>query len=445
MQDKSSTTKPMLASRFLTEGEPAIVDLVKEIEKLHGAAVVIQDDKGRMIPVRINMSSFSLEAYIGNEWKAANITGGSDSSSATNILGQLITTPLTCGSSLIVNGVVILKNISASKLVATNAANELVSTDASSWITGTTNQVTVTDDSDGSVTLSLPQSIDTASDVTFDSATLNDLTASKLVASDANKKLVSADANSFISGTTNQVTVTDDTDGTVTLSLPQNIHTGATPQFAGASIGDVGGGNYIEVEADGTLEFKGNATVWDDIRVPVTSTKLGGSRDPGFTVFKTNGAGSQGVFIYWFDASIEEEIYFTVQMPHSWKEGTDILPHVHWIPSTTPDNTPTQQRVSWGLEYAWANIGDVFPTNTTVITNNTIYPTDTELVQYKHYLTQLSDIVGTGKTISSMLVCRLFRNATSVAYDTYEHDAGLLEIDFHFEQDTIGSRSVTTK
>lgn len=37
----------------------------------------------------------------------------------------------------------------------------------------------------------------------------------------------------WIAGTTNQITVTDDGDDTVTLSLPQNIHTGASPTFAG--------------------------------------------------------------------------------------------------------------------------------------------------------------------------------------------------------------------
>lgn len=36
----------------------------------------------------------------------------------------------------------------------------------------------------------------------------------------------------LVAGTTNQVVVTDDTDGTITLSLPQSIHSAATPTFA---------------------------------------------------------------------------------------------------------------------------------------------------------------------------------------------------------------------
>lgn len=63
-------------------------------------------------------------------------------------------------------------------------------------------------------------------------ANLVDLTASLLVATDASKALESvADLTSWIAGTANRITVTDDADGTVTLSTPQDIHTGASVDF----------------------------------------------------------------------------------------------------------------------------------------------------------------------------------------------------------------------
>lgn len=59
------------------------------------------------------------------------------------------------------------------------------------------------------------------------------LTASRLMYSNGSKKLSSvSDLTSWIAGTTNQITSTSDGDGSITLSLPQNIHTGATPTFA---------------------------------------------------------------------------------------------------------------------------------------------------------------------------------------------------------------------
>jgi len=72
---------------------------------------------------------------------------------------------------------------------------------------------------------------------TFADVTLSDLTASQLVQTDANKALASvADLTNWIAGTANRITVANDGDGTVTLSAPQDIHTGASPTFAGLTI-----------------------------------------------------------------------------------------------------------------------------------------------------------------------------------------------------------------
>jgi hypothetical protein len=108
----------------------------------------------------------------------------------------------------------------------------------------------------------------------YDTIKLTDLTASRLVASNADKELVSTDASSWVAGTTNQVNVTDDGDGTATLSTPQDIHTGATPTFAGMTLtgnllmGANGVGYNAAVltfasGANGTASFTGNVTLSD--------------------------------------------------------------------------------------------------------------------------------------------------------------------------------------
>lgn len=67
-------------------------------------------------------------------------------------------------------------------------------------------------------------------------------TASRMLALDADKKLASvADLTSWVDGTTNRITVADDGDGTITLSGPQDMHTGASPTFAGATLTDFSG------------------------------------------------------------------------------------------------------------------------------------------------------------------------------------------------------------
>jgi len=84
----------------------------------------------------------------------------------------------------------------------------------------------------------------------FANFTLTGLTASRLIQTDANKTLASvADLTSWIAGTTNRVTVSDDGDGTITLSGPQDIHIGASPTFAGLTIINT----INEFSTDGTL------------------------------------------------------------------------------------------------------------------------------------------------------------------------------------------------
>ena len=75
---------------------------------------------------------------------------------------------------------------------------------------------------------------------TFLGMTITGLTASRLIAADASKGLESVgNLASWVAGTANQLTVTDDSDGTITLSLPQDIHTGASPTFTGGTFSAV--------------------------------------------------------------------------------------------------------------------------------------------------------------------------------------------------------------
>jgi hypothetical protein len=241
---------------------------------------------------------------------------------------------------------------------------------------------------------------------------------------------------------TDKVTINEDLDVADDLTVTGTINTPGDAKIKtdGTSARDL----TIVTGADKTLVL--DTVVFDDVRVPITSTKAGGSKDPHFSVFKTNGTGSQGVFLYWFDASAEEELYFTVQMPHGYKLDTTIIPHVHWTPSVTADGTPANQVVRWGFEYTWADKGQTFG-NTSISYASTHYPADANVVAGKHYYSEFATLTPTataGKDISSMLICRIFRDATSLT-DNYEQDAGILEFDIHYGIDTLGSRTDLSK
>lgn len=89
-----------------------------------------------------------------------------------------------------------------------------------------------------------------ASIPTYAGLTLTGLTTSKLIVSDGDKSLISSDLVSWVTGTANQVIVTDDGDGTITLSTPQDTHVDATPEFAGETIKDSGNNIVMYIDAD---------------------------------------------------------------------------------------------------------------------------------------------------------------------------------------------------
>lgn len=199
---------------------------------------------------------------------------------------------------------------------------------------------------------------------------------------------------------------------------------------------------------DKTLELA--ETVWDDLRVPLTAGKLGLTNPPTWSQYRDNGAASIGVYAYAFSdqavAANEEELWFQVQLPHNWKEGTDIKPHIHWGIKTAG---AANEFVKWGLEYTWANIDGTIGATTIITSNASSAATattsgDTTLVINKHYVTDIGTISGTGKTISSMLLCRVFRNS-SHADDDLAQDAYGFEVDLHHEIDTLGSRQTLVK
>jgi len=118
-------------------------------------------------------------------------------------------------------------------------------------IYGTTDQIIRTLTAGGSITLSTPQNIDTDADVEFDSIVLGDLTALRLIGTDGTKKIISiADLTSWITGTTNQIIVTDDGDGSITLSLSSGIDTGSIATKTA---------NYTTLITDSTILIAGTS------------------------------------------------------------------------------------------------------------------------------------------------------------------------------------------
>jgi len=195
--------------------------------------------------------------------------------------------------------------------------------------------------------------------------------------------------------------------------------------LTGIKFGDAS--NYSTFESDGTLLLIGNSTVWDDIRVSLITRGSGGV-NPVFSQIQGK------LFAYKFSGTADNEIFFEIQMPHGWKEGTKIYPHVHWAPNGT-----STASVTWGMDYEWQNINGTFSGTTANIFTNIA----ADGVAKKQQITNIgTGIEETDKKISSMILCRLYRAGNS---DTNNDECFLLAFDVHYEVNTIGSREVITK
>jgi len=192
---------------------------------------------------------------------------------------------------------------------------------------------------------------------------------------------------------------------------------------------------YINGVPEYVGQFRYEPPQWDDIRTPASAFQGRGINDPDFLLFQDDGVGSDGVFTWQFSNLVDQELFFWLQIPHSWREGTPIYPHIHWSPMTSGAGD-----VAWNIKYTVAKIGDPFP----VTYEDLIFATAAG-VALEHQFSFFSPIVMTGNLISTMIGCRLKRNATDWLGDTYEDLAALLEFDFHYQLNTPGSRQELLK
>ena len=195
-------------------------------------------------------------------------------------------------------------------------------------------------------------------------------------------------------------------------------------------IGDTSGSNYTEFESNGTLKMVGEATVFDDA-FPVQLFTPTGTAAPDLITVAGNIVG------WGFDGnSTSEYLYGSIELPHSYKEGSDIDFHVHQV-----NFTAGAGNVRWVLEYVWAPItGAVASVSTTVTSVNTIALGDVRNCKP----VTIATISGTGRKISDVLMFRLSRNPSDAA-DTFPNDICVTAMGCHFEQDTLGSRQMLIK
>jgi hypothetical protein len=182
----------------------------------------------------------------------------------------------------------------------------------------------------------------------------------------------------------------------------------------------------------GSTALKVEVTHWEDLRFPSA-----GINPPGAAADPTR---STTTGMLEFAGNADNILAGTAQMPHAWKEGSTISPHIHlWFPTSASANT------RWKFEYDFATInGDFVNTYGTYTDGGTITVANPQSVK-KHVLAGFTDIALTGCKISTQLVWKLSRLASSDAADNDTSVCVLLEFDIHYECDSAGSEQEFVK
>jgi hypothetical protein len=193
------------------------------------------------------------------------------------------------------------------------------------------------------------------------------------------------------------------------------------------------GTNYSAFEADGTLKFIGNATVWNDVYFPMTVGKVGGANQPSWDAFQGN--------TYEYTFAINDYIHLpTEEIPHSYKEGSDIGLHAHIVLDGSDAGDTV---INLEIEYTIGDVGEAMSGATVVTSGDYTIPGGT--ADRTHLYVDIGTITGTNYLSRSALKIRFRRIALVGGGDAPSNDPFVLMVGAHVEEDTVGSRQENSK
>lgn len=217
-----------------------------------------------------------------------------------------------------------------------------------------------------------------------------------------------------------EFTVTDQ--GSESLPVMTVSELGSAPHFSLDQGGDL---------KANTLGF--TVSTWGSMFVSATSMTLEGTNDPAFLKVVDNSGGSTGIFARAFDLTTEQELYFTFQLPRDWEEGSDINAYAHWAPADGTAGT-----VIWGLECEWVEVAAAFAGSDLTASEAIASPE----VALQYTRSAIGTLSGAGKTVSSVVTCRVYREAGT---DTYAANAFLFGVELTYQVDSVGSTAELSK
>jgi len=173
--------------------------------------------------------------------------------------------------------------------------------------------------------------------------------------------------------------------------------------------------------------------VYNDINIAGYLLGKPASNYPGTDTFRTSTPTDTGIETYAF--AVDEKVHGGFELMHDYKEGTDLVFHVHFQIIAVPSGT---DNVQWRLAYVVMRDGVTLTAVTTIDSADT--PVDT---QYRAYRTDFGAITGTNFKIGDQFMFTLTRVAPDG--DVFLGDCLIETAGIHYQIDTLGSRNIITK
>jgi hypothetical protein len=129
--------------------------------------------------------------------------------------------------------------------------------------------------------------------------------------------------------------------------------------------------------------------------------------------------------------------FHDLQLPHDYAEGTDIVPHIHFIPTVTGVYSGAWTMVFTGhLSAATGEPKEAQLTTTATLTGLSLTAGQMQSIDFA------ANIPGAGRKISSMATALLSLNLTAAPGSGKLALAGF---DGHYQVDSLGSRQILVK
>jgi hypothetical protein len=173
-----------------------------------------------------------------------------------------------------------------------------------------------------------------------------------------------------------------------------------------------------------------SSIMFNDANIGALVLQTGGTL-PGIVEFLDNTGAATGIETRGF--AVGEQGSSAIEIPHDYKEGSDLVFHVHWGANDAPTGT---DYVKWQLTYSITRYGTTFPASTTIYAET---PYDT---QYEHTRSDFAAISGSMKIGDqfNFKIKRILADGAAFAGEALVETLGL-----HYQCDTLGSRAISEK